>query len=145
VAFYLERGYTALVEFGAAKSAPLRLTEQYFTTLIEHQPGLIQALYADDYYFTGVHDSFWITTRGSYKTACMHLGFGKHAKTLTLKLSELQYLNYILYIVANQVARYSGTMVNVINYSLSAMASNEFLELQPHYSKQIQHPSCMKN
>jgi hypothetical protein len=49
---------------------------------MEYLPRLIQALYADDYYTSGVHDSFWITTRGSYKTACMHLGLGKHAKTL---------------------------------------------------------------
>jgi hypothetical protein len=65
VAFYPERGYTSLVEFGAAKAAPLRLTEQHFTTLIKHLPSLIEAIYADDYYTSGVHDSFWITTRGS--------------------------------------------------------------------------------
>jgi hypothetical protein len=123
-AFYPERGYTALVEFGAAKAAPLRLTEQHFTTLIEHLPGLIQALYADDYYSTGVRDSFWITRRGSYKTACMHLGLGKHAKTLILKLPELQYLNFIMYIVANQLARYSGAMEDIMNYSISTLASS---------------------
>jgi hypothetical protein len=139
VAFYPKRVYTALVGFGAAKAAPLRLTEQHFTTLMEHLPGLNQALYADDYYSTSVHDNFWITSRGSYKTACMHLGLGKDAKTLVLNLSELQYLNYIMYIVANQVARYSGAMVDVMSYSLSAMASSKFIEPQPHYSKQIQY------
>jgi hypothetical protein len=69
LAFYPEQGYSALVEFGAAKAAPLRLTEEQFTTLTEHLPRLIEALCADDYYNTGVHDSFWITTGGSYKTA----------------------------------------------------------------------------
>jgi hypothetical protein len=49
VAFYPERGYTPLVEFGAVKAAPLRLTEQHFTTLTEHLPRLIKALYTDDY------------------------------------------------------------------------------------------------
>jgi hypothetical protein len=57
--------------------------------------------------------SFWVTTRGSYKTACLHLGLGKHAKTLVLNLSELKYLNYIMCIAANQLARYSGAMVDV--------------------------------
>jgi hypothetical protein len=64
-------GYTALVEFGAAKAAPLRLTDKHFTTLLEHLPRLIEALYADDYYTSGVHDSFCITTRDSYKTVCI--------------------------------------------------------------------------
>jgi hypothetical protein len=31
-------------------------------------------------------------------------------------------------------------MVDVMNYSLSAMASSEYIEPQPHYSKQIQYP-----
>jgi hypothetical protein len=48
VEFYPEQGYTALVEFGAANAAPLRLTEQQFTTLTEHLPRLIEALCADD-------------------------------------------------------------------------------------------------
>jgi hypothetical protein len=70
----------------------------------------------------------------------MHLGLGKHAKTLVLKLSELQYLNYIMHIVANQLARYSGALVDVMSYSSSAMASSKYIEPQPHYSKQIQYP-----
>jgi hypothetical protein len=140
VAFYPERGYTAFVEFGAEKAAPLRLTEQHFTTLTEHLPRLIETLFADEYYTSGVHYVFWITTRGSYKTACMHLGLGKHAKTLILKLSELQCVKYVMYIVANQLARYSGAMVDVLSYSLSAMASSEFIELQFHYSEQILYP-----
>jgi hypothetical protein len=96
VAFYPERGYTALVDFGAAKAVSLILTEQHFTTLTEHLPRLIEALYADDYYTSGFHESIWITTIGSYKTACIYLGLGKHGKTLVLQLSELQYLNYII-------------------------------------------------
>jgi hypothetical protein len=138
VAFYPEQGYTNFVEFEASKAAPLRLIEQHFTTLTEHLPGLIQALYADDYYSTGVHDSFWINTGGSYKTAWLHLGLGKQSKTLALMLSELLYLNSIMYIVANQLARYSGAMVDIMNYSTSALASSEFIEPQPRYSKQIQ-------
>jgi len=43
-------------------------------------------------------------------------------------------------IVSNQLARYSGAMMYVMTYSLSAMASSEFIDPQPHYSKQIQYP-----
>jgi len=38
VAFNPAQGYTALVEFGTAKNANLRLTEQHFTKLTEHLP-----------------------------------------------------------------------------------------------------------
>jgi hypothetical protein len=41
--------------------------------------------------------------------------------------------------VANQVGRYSEAMVDVMNYSTAVMASSEFIEPQPHYSKQIQY------
>jgi hypothetical protein len=59
---------------------------------------------------------------------------------VALKLQELLYLNNILYLVANQVGRYSGAKVDVMNYSTTVMASNEFIEPHPHYSKQIQYP-----
>jgi len=38
VAFYRTQGYAAHVEFGAAKAAPIRLTEQQVTALAEHLP-----------------------------------------------------------------------------------------------------------
>ena len=69
MAFYPAQGYTAHVEFGTAKAAPLILSEQHFTMLTEHLRGLIMALCADEYYRTGVQDNFSIVTGGSYKTA----------------------------------------------------------------------------
>jgi hypothetical protein len=143
VAFYTQQEYSALVEFGAAKFAHLRLTEQQFGTLTEHLPGLIQVLCADDYYNSVVHDNFWITTGGLYQTAWMHLGLGKNKKEL-LKLHELLYSNNILYLVSNQLGRYSGAMLDVINYSAVALAFSKFIEPQPHYSNQILYPK-LKN
>jgi len=144
VAFYPAQGYTALLEFGTAKAAPLRLTEQDFTMLTEHLPGLLGALCADEYYNTGVEDNFWIFTGGSYKTAWMHLGLGKRRKQFVFKMHELQYLNPIMHIVTNQLARYSGAMVDVMTYSLFAMTSSEYIEPQPYYSKQIQYPQLFE-
>jgi len=140
VAFYPAQGYTALVEFGTAKNARLRLTEQHFTMLTKHLPGLFVALCADEYYRTGVQDNFSIVTGGPYKTAWMQLGICKRAKQFVFKMHELQYLNSIVHIVTNQLARYSGAMIDVMTYSASAMASSEYIEPQPHYSKQIQYP-----
>jgi hypothetical protein len=54
-------------------------------------------------------------------------------------LNELIYLNNILYLLVNQVARYSEAAVDVANYSTTVMAPNEFIEPQPHYNKQIQY------
>jgi hypothetical protein len=107
---------------------------------MEHLPGLIEALYVNDYYSTGVHDCFWINTGGSYKTALMHLDLGKQRKTLALNLSELLYLNSIVYILANHLAKCSGAIVDVMNYSTLALASSEFIEPQSHYSKHSQYP-----
>jgi hypothetical protein len=36
--------------------------------------------------------------------------------------------------------RSSEAMLDVVNYSTSVLASSEFIEPQPHYSKQIQYP-----
>jgi hypothetical protein len=85
-----------MVELGAAKSAPLSLTAQQFATRTEHLPGLIQALCADEYYISGVHNNFGVVTGGSYRTAWLHLGLGKNKKDV-LKLQELLYLNNILW------------------------------------------------
>jgi len=145
VAFHPAQGYTALVEFGSAKNVPMRLTEQQFTMLMDHIQGFLTALCADEYYRTGVQDNFSIVTGGSYKTVFMHLGLGKQRKLFVFKMHELQYLNSIMHIITNQLERYSGAMMDVMTYSISALTSSEYIEPQPHYSKHIQYPSCMKN
>jgi hypothetical protein len=45
----------------------------------------------------------------------------------------------MLYILLNLVARYSEAAVEVANYYTTVMASDEFIEPQPHYNKQIQY------
>ena len=119
VAFYPAQGYAVLVEFGTTENAPLRLTEQHFTMLTEHIQGLLTALCADDYYRTGVIDNFSIVTGGSYRTVFMHLGPGKQRKQFVFKMHELQYLNSITHIVTNQLARYSGAMIDVMTFHIS--------------------------
>jgi hypothetical protein len=105
--------------------------------LTEHLSGLIQALCSDEY-ISDVRDNFRVVTGGSYRTAWFHLRLGKNRKGVALKLQELLYLN-ILYLVLNQVGRYSGAMVDVMNYSAAALAPSEFIEPQPHYTKQFQY------
>jgi hypothetical protein len=104
----------------------------------EHVPALIQGICADEYYVSDVGDNFKVVTGSSYQTAKFLLGLGKNKKEVVLKLNELIYLNNILYLLVNQVARYSEAAADVANYSITVMASNKFIEPQPHYNKQIQ-------
>ena len=101
VAFHPAQRYKALVEFGSAKNVPMRLTEQRFTMLTDHIQGFFTALYADEYYRTGVQDNFSIVTGGSYKTVFTHLGLGIQRKQFVFKMHELQYRNSIMHIITN--------------------------------------------
>jgi hypothetical protein len=139
VAFYPQQGYTVLVELEAAKSAPLKQSEYQFTNVIEHVPAQIQAICADEYYVSYIGDNFKVVTGSSYQTAKFLLGLGKKKKEIVLKLHELIYINNILYLLVNQVARYDEAAVDVASYSTTLMASTEFIEPQPHYNKQIQY------
>jgi hypothetical protein len=105
----------------------------------EHVPVLIQAICADEYYVSDVGENFKVVTGSSYQTAKFILGLGKNKKEVVLKPHELIYLNNILYLLVNQVARYSEAAADVASYSTSVMSSTEFIESQPHYNKQIQY------
>jgi hypothetical protein len=140
VSFYPTQGYAPLVEFGTAKNAPLRLTEQHFTMLTEHLQRFLTALCADDYYRTDVIDNFHMVTGGSYRTVFMLQGLSKKRKQFVFKMHELQYLSSIMHIVTDQLARYSAAMMDVVSYSISALPSNEYIEPHPSYSKHIQYP-----
>jgi hypothetical protein len=80
-----------------------------------------------------------VDTGSSYQTVKFLLGLGKNKKEVVLKLHELIYLNNILYLLVNQVARYGEAVADVASYSTTFMASNEFIEPQSHYNKQIQY------
>jgi Zn-dependent M16 (insulinase) family peptidase len=70
----------------------------------------------------------------------MYLCLGKHNKHIVFELSNLRYLNTIMYIVANQLTRYNNAQSDVIWYAMSAMASTDYIELLSTYSKRILHP-----
>ena len=140
VAFHPAQGYAALVEFGTAKSAPLRLTEQHFSVLTEHLQRFLTTLCADGYHRTGVIDDFSMVVGGSYRTVFMNLGQGRGRKSFVFKMHELQYLSSIIQIVSDQFARYSAAMMDVVTYSISALSSSDYIEPLPTYSKHIMYP-----
>jgi hypothetical protein len=140
VAFYPGQEYAALVEFKKATAAPLILTQQHLTILVEHLPHLIETLCNDGNYTSGVHDNFSVVTGGTYRTAWMRIGQGKQRKDFVLKLAELQYLHYIMYLVWNQLTRYNEAKEDVKAYSASVLASSDFIEPPSNYSKHILYP-----
>jgi hypothetical protein len=138
VAFYREPWYTAVVDFGAAKAVHLRLTKTFYYTDWTSAPPNSGPKCWRLLYFKRPW-KFLDNYQRLIQDRLHASGLGKHAKFLVLNLLELPNLNYITYIVANQLARYIGAMVDVISFSLLAMASSQFIKLQPHYSKQIQY------
>ena len=119
------------MEFGAAKAAPIRLTEQQVTALAEHLPRLCDALCASIHYSSCVHDGFMINTTGTYRIARINLVLGKHSKHIAFKLQDLQYLDNIMYIIVKQLKRYNNAQSDVMTYATSAMESNDYVEPLP--------------
>jgi len=70
----------------------------------------------------------------------MNLGLGKHGKHIAFKLQDLRYLDNIMYIIVNQLKRYNNAQSDVMTYAMSAMASNDYIEPLPTYSKNILYP-----
>ena len=71
----------------------------------------------------------------------MYLGQRTH---IAYKLSDLRYLNTIMPMVTNQLARYSSAMMDVMAYAMSAMASTEYIEPLPTYSKNSLYPQLFE-
>ena len=136
VAFYPSMGYMPMVEFGGSKIGPIRLSVQQVMALVEYLPRLSDASCANAHYTSGIHNGFWIITT-TYRAAWMYLGQRTH---IAYKLSDLRYFNTIMPIAMNQLARYSSAMTDVMTYAMSAMASTEYSEPLPTYSKNILYP-----
>jgi len=126
-------GYMHMVEFGGSRIGPIRLSVQQVMALVEHLPRLCDASCTNARYISGIHDGFGISTT-TYRTARMHLSQGTR---ITFKLSDLSYLSTIMPIVTDQLARYTNAMTDVMAYAMSAMASTEYIEPLPTYSKDI--------
>ena len=73
-----------------------------------------------------------------YKTAVNSLDSKKSNKNLMyFKLHELSYLSYLLFIVQNQLIKYTEAMADVKNYVLSSLSSIYYVDPPSNASKQI--------
>jgi len=140
VAFCPSMGYMPKVEFGESKIGPIRLSVQQGMALVEHLPRLCVASCNNARYTSGIHEGFGISTT-TCRTARMHLSQGTR---ITFKLPDLRYLNTIMPIVTDKLAKYTIAMTDVMTYTMSAMASTEYIEPLPTYRKDILYPQLFE-
>jgi hypothetical protein len=131
-------GYQPMVEFGGSKIAPIRLPENLLSVLVEHLPRICEASCNNEHHTSGIHDGFWILTT-TYRAVWMYLGLYRR-RYITYKLSDLLYLNSIMPVVLEQLARCNSAMTDVMTYALTAMYSTEYIEPLSSYSKNVLYP-----
>ena len=67
-------------------------------------------------------------------TAWIYLGQRTH---FTFKLADLRYLNTIMHFIRNQLALCNSALTYVMTYAVSTLASSDYIEPQPTYSKNV--------
>ena len=73
----------------------------------------------------------------TYKSAVVSLGKKRNKKSIYFKLHELRYLSYIFFMVQNQLIKYTEAMSDVMNYVLSSIRSNTYVEASSDANKNI--------
>ena len=73
----------------------------------------------------------------TYKSAVISRSNKKNKKSINFKLPELRHQSYIFFVVQNQLNKYTEAMSDVINYVLSAISSNSYVEPSSVDSKNI--------
>jgi len=120
VGYYPSRNYQPLVEIGTPKQHPILLTDRHVSTLADHLRAPVDALWRDDFY-TVRDEGFSMHSANPYKTVILTLGVKQNKRSVSLKLQELRYLNYIFPIVQNQLANYTKAIGDVMNNVTSAL------------------------
>ena len=65
------------------------------------------------------------------------LGTKKNKKSMYFKLRELRYLSHIFFMVKNQLIKYTEAMSDLMNYVLSSISSNTYVEPPSDANKNI--------
>jgi len=104
-------------------------------TLAEHLPAQCEALCRDKFYIV-LDGDLKMSSSTTYKSAVISLSNKKNEKSINSKLPELRHLSYI-FIFQNQLNKYTEAMSDVINYVLSAISSNSYVEPSSDASNNI--------
>jgi len=122
VAYFPDRGYQPLAEFGGAKKLPLLLDVQQLQILAENIAALCNALSANEH-FSKKDGDFKMNKTGSYRFARVYLG----KQYLSFTYEELRNLAYIMYMIQNLLTFYTAAMTDVIAYIDTAHDSVAFI------------------
>src|SRR5215469_13772744 len=116
IGFYPARDYQPFVELGGAQKAPLILQESFVRTMAEQLPYLCEAL-CNNTSYNCKDGVFRMNTTGSYRIARVYLD----KQYTTMKLHELRYLMYIMFMVRNQLTFYIAALNDVKAYVNAAL------------------------
>jgi len=123
-----------LVEFGGTRLLPLVLLADYVNIVAERLPGLLEAMCRNERYVWMSEDKvFRMNRTGSYGIA----RYIHYKHWISLKLHELKNLQYIFYMISNQLFMYTESLGDVHAYVNAAMTSCNYVELTPTASKSI--------
>ena len=134
--FYPSRNYQPLVEIGSPKSNTFILADLHVKTMAEHLPVQCGALCRDEYDKV-LNGDFKMSLSSTYKSAAISLDTKENKKSIYFKLHELRYTSYIFFMVKNQLIKYIEAMSDVINYVLSSISSNTYVEPSSDANKNI--------
>jgi hypothetical protein len=99
VGYYPALFYRVLIEFGGANLSPIKMDEQHLSTLSEHLPKLYESMCRGERYAC----KDWVFglsySGGSLDVAQMYL----EKVYIVLKLANLRYLMYMLYLLQSLV------------------------------------------
>ena len=102
--------------------------------MAERLPGLVEAMCRKEHFQRRSEDKdFRMNSTGSYRFA--RLTLDKH--WISFKLHELRNLQYIFYMITNQLPMYTEALGDVQAYVNAAMASGKYVEPAPTASRSI--------
>jgi cellulose synthase/poly-beta-1,6-N-acetylglucosamine synthase-like glycosyltransferase len=84
--------------------------------------------------------NFKLFTTRAYRTARMKLG----DNYIVYKLSDLQYLLRIFYVIQNQQIHYLEAMPEVMDYAVSALTATDYFEVPVNANKYIVCPQLFE-
>jgi hypothetical protein len=120
------------VEFGGSLNKPILITPDIAESLAEQLPRMCNSMCGNEHYAFGV-GMFRLITIGTLKAARMY--FEKHY--LHFKLTEVQYLERMFYIVHKQLKAYVKALPDVKTYVLSALGTVDYVEPAPMANNSI--------
>jgi hypothetical protein len=92
--------------------------------LADHLSRQVTGLCTNEYYSSSDGEGLRMNSTGSFRVARVYLG----KQYISFRLDLLRHLSFILFMVINQLTRYTETMSDVMNYVTAALYSDAYVE-----------------